>query len=111
MHSDPGTPRRYREARTEFRRDKSPGRPPHSVEREKSPSGRMMMDPRLARSPGRAMGGDLRLDRSPGKLMDRDVRRERSPGRGFEEQQPGVRQRLHTSSGRTPLTTVNKVRQ
>uniref|UniRef100_A0A673X0U4 Citron Rho-interacting kinase n=1 Tax=Salmo trutta TaxID=8032 RepID=A0A673X0U4_SALTR len=84
LHSDPGTPRRYREARTEFRRDKSPGRPPHSVEREKSPSG---------------------------KLMDRDVRRERSPGRGFEEQQPGVRQRLHTSSGRTPLTTVNKVRQ
>uniref|UniRef100_A0A4W5P470 Citron rho-interacting serine/threonine kinase n=1 Tax=Hucho hucho TaxID=62062 RepID=A0A4W5P470_9TELE len=80
LHSDPGTPRRYREARTEFRRDKSPGRPPHSVEREKSPSGRMMMDPRL-----------------------------RSPGRGFEEQQPGVRQRLHTSSGRTPLTTVNKV--
>ncbi|XP_036806101.1 citron rho-interacting kinase isoform X3 [Oncorhynchus mykiss] len=109
LHSDPGTPRRYREARTEFRRDKSPGRPPHSVEREKSPSGRMMMDPRLARSPGRAMGGGLRLDRSPGKLMDRDVRRERSPGRGFEEQQPGVRQRLHTSSGRTPLTTVNKV--
>ncbi|CAB1353973.1 unnamed protein product [Coregonus sp. 'balchen'] len=108
LHSDPGTPRHYREARTEFRRDKSPGRPPHSVEREKSPSGRMMMDPRLARSPGRAMGGDSRLDRSPGKLMDRDVRRERSPSRGFEEQQPGVRQRLHTSSGRTPLTTVNK---
>ncbi|XP_024283409.1 citron Rho-interacting kinase isoform X6 [Oncorhynchus tshawytscha] len=109
LHGDPGTPHRYREARTEFRRDKSPGRRPHSVEREKSPSGRMMMDPRLARSPGRALGGDLRLGRSPGRLMDRDVRRERSPGRGFEEQQHGVRQRLHTSSGRTPLTTVNKV--
>uniref|UniRef100_A0A8C8CB57 Citron Rho-interacting kinase n=1 Tax=Oncorhynchus tshawytscha TaxID=74940 RepID=A0A8C8CB57_ONCTS len=79
LHGDPGTPHRYREARTEFRRDKSPGRRPHSVEREKSPSGRMMMDPRLARSPGRALGGDLRLGRSPG------------------------------SSGRTPLTTVNKV--
>ncbi|CAB1315229.1 unnamed protein product [Coregonus sp. 'balchen'] len=108
LHGDPGTPHRYREARTEFRRDKSPGRRPHSVEREKSPSGRMMMDPRLARSPGRALGGDPRLGRSPGRLMDRDVRRERSPGQGFEEQQHGVRQRLHTSSGRTPLTTVNK---
>uniref|UniRef100_A0A8C2X4C7 Citron Rho-interacting kinase n=1 Tax=Cyclopterus lumpus TaxID=8103 RepID=A0A8C2X4C7_CYCLU len=40
VHSDPGTPHRYREARTEFRRDKSPSRP---LEREKSP-GRMMMD-------------------------------------------------------------------
>ncbi|XP_014023386.1 citron Rho-interacting kinase isoform X1 [Salmo salar] len=109
LHGDPGTPHRYREARTEFRRDKSPGRRPHSVEREKSPNGRKMMDPRLARSPGRALGGDLRLGRSPGRLMDRDVRRERSPGLGFEEQQHGVRQRLHTSSGRTPLTTVNKV--
>uniref|UniRef100_A0A674E208 Citron rho-interacting serine/threonine kinase n=1 Tax=Salmo trutta TaxID=8032 RepID=A0A674E208_SALTR len=39
LHGDPGTPHRYREARTEFRRDKSPGRRPHSVEREKSPSG------------------------------------------------------------------------
>uniref|UniRef100_A0A3P9QCE3 Citron Rho-interacting kinase n=1 Tax=Poecilia reticulata TaxID=8081 RepID=A0A3P9QCE3_POERE len=46
VHGDPGTPHRYREARTEFRRDKSPSRP---LEREKSP-GRM-----LERSPGRAM--------------------------------------------------------
>ncbi|XP_019911298.1 citron Rho-interacting kinase isoform X3 [Esox lucius] len=109
LHSDPGTPHRFREARTEFRRDKSPGRPPHPVEREKSPSSRMMMDPRLAGSPGRAMGGDPCLDRSPGRLMEREVRRERSPGRGLEEQQPGVRQRLHTSSVRQPLTTINKV--
>uniref|UniRef100_A0A8C2X8E9 Citron Rho-interacting kinase n=1 Tax=Cyclopterus lumpus TaxID=8103 RepID=A0A8C2X8E9_CYCLU len=49
VHSDPGTPHRYREARTEFRRDKSPSRP---LEREKSP-GRMMMDVRRERSPGR----------------------------------------------------------
>uniref|UniRef100_A0A6Q2WYE4 non-specific serine/threonine protein kinase n=1 Tax=Esox lucius TaxID=8010 RepID=A0A6Q2WYE4_ESOLU len=82
LHSDPGTPHRFREARTEFRRDKSPGRPPHPVEREKSPR----------------------------RLMEREVRRERSPGRGLEEQQPGVRQRLHTSSVRQPLTTINKVR-
>uniref|UniRef100_A0A8D3A9A9 Citron Rho-interacting kinase n=1 Tax=Scophthalmus maximus TaxID=52904 RepID=A0A8D3A9A9_SCOMX len=46
VHSDPGTPHRYREARTEFRRDKSPSRP---LEREKSP------DPRMDRSPGRMM--------------------------------------------------------
>uniref|UniRef100_A0A9J8BA99 Citron rho-interacting serine/threonine kinase a n=1 Tax=Cyprinus carpio carpio TaxID=630221 RepID=A0A9J8BA99_CYPCA len=42
----PGTPHRYREARTEFRRDKSPARP---LDREKSP-GR----PERERSPGRA---------------------------------------------------------
>ncbi|XP_030275569.1 citron Rho-interacting kinase isoform X3 [Sparus aurata] len=107
-HGDPGTPHRYREARTEFRRDKSPSRP---LEREKSPGrmlesriggspGRAMADPRLERSPGRAMA-DPRMDRSPGRMMD--VRRERSPGR-YEE-----RQRLHTGSGRTPINPVNKV--
>lgn len=110
VHGDPGTPHRYREARTEFRRDKSPSRP---MEREKSPGrmlesrivgspGRAMADPRLERSPGRAMA-DPRMDRSPGRMMD--VRRERSPGR-FEE-----RQRLHTGSGRTPINPVNKVCQ
>ncbi|KAM4613835.1 citron rho-interacting kinase [Polymixia lowei] len=108
VHGDPGTPHRYREARTEFRRDKSPSRP---MEREKSPGrmlegrimgspGRAMADPRMDRSPGRAMA-DPRMDRSPGRLMD--VRRERSPGR-YEE-----RQRLHTGSGRTPINPVNKV--
>ncbi|XP_017278330.1 citron rho-interacting kinase isoform X8 [Kryptolebias marmoratus] len=108
VHGDPGTPHRYREARTEFRRDKSPSRP---LEREKSPGrmlesriagspGRAMADPRLERTPGRAMA-DPRMDRSPGRMMD--VRRERSPGR-FEE-----RQRLHTGSGRTPINPVNKV--
>ncbi|XP_068598486.1 citron rho-interacting kinase [Brachionichthys hirsutus] len=108
VHGDPGTPHRYREARTEFRRDKSPSRP---LEREKSPGrmlesriagspGRAMVDPRLERSPGRAMA-DPRMDRSPGRMMD--VRRERSPGR-FEEHQ-----RLHTGSGRTPINPVNKV--
>lgn len=110
VHGDPGTPHRYREARTEFRRDKSPS---HPLEREKSPGrmlesrmvgspGRAMADPRLERSPGRAMA-DPRMDRSPGRMMD--VRRERSPGR-FEE-----RQRLHTGSGRTPINPVNKVCQ
>ncbi|XP_026100047.1 citron Rho-interacting kinase-like [Carassius auratus] len=80
----PGTPHRYHEARTEFRRDKSPARP---LDRAKSPG--RMMDPRLERSPGRLM----------------DLRRERSPGRAFEE----PRQRLHTGSARTPINTVNKV--
>nr|XP_057910508.1 citron rho-interacting kinase isoform X2 [Doryrhamphus excisus] len=108
VHGEPGTPHHYREARTEFRRDKSPSRP---LEREKSPGrmlesrivgspGRAMADPRLERSPARAMA-DPRMDRSPGRMMD--VRRERSPGR-FEE-----RQRLHTGSGRTPINPVNKV--
>lgn len=83
----PGTPHRYREARTEFRRDKSPARP---LEREKSPG-------RMERSPGRMM------ERSPGRVME--LRRERSPGRAFEE----PRQRLHTGSARTPINTVNKV--
>ncbi|XP_061731299.1 citron rho-interacting kinase isoform X7 [Nerophis ophidion] len=107
-HGEPGTPHRYREARTEFRRDKSPSRP---LEREKSPGrmlesrmvgspGRAMADPRLERSPARAMA-DPRMERSPGRMMD--VRRERSPGR-FEE-----RQRLHTGSGRTPINPVSKV--
>ncbi|KAI4877420.1 hypothetical protein NFI96_011719 [Prochilodus magdalenae] len=92
----PGTPHRYREARTEFRRDKSPSRP---LEREKSPG--RLVEQRLERSPGRAM--DHRLDRSPGRVMD--LRRERSPGRAFEE----PRQRLHTGSARTPINGVNKV--
>ncbi|XP_016411669.1 citron Rho-interacting kinase [Sinocyclocheilus rhinocerous] len=87
----PGTPHRYHEARTEFRRDKSPVRP---LDREKPPG-------RLERSPGRMM--DPRLDCSPGRVMD--LRRERSPGRAFEE----PRQRLHTGSARTPINTVNKV--
>uniref|UniRef100_A0A8C5FKH6 Citron Rho-interacting kinase n=1 Tax=Gadus morhua TaxID=8049 RepID=A0A8C5FKH6_GADMO len=47
VHGDPGTPHRYREARTEFRRDKSPNRP---LEREKSPG--RMLEGRI-RSPGR----------------------------------------------------------
>ncbi|XP_016109241.1 citron Rho-interacting kinase-like [Sinocyclocheilus grahami] len=87
----PGTPHRYHEARTEFRRDKSPVRP---LDREKSPG-------RLERSPGRMM--DPRLDHSPGRVMN--LRRERSPGHAFEE----PRQRLHTGSARTPINTVNKV--
>nr|XP_055054217.1 citron rho-interacting kinase isoform X5 [Misgurnus anguillicaudatus] len=92
----PGTPHRYREARTEFRRDKSPARP---LDREKSPG--RLTEQRIERSPGRMM--DPRLDRSPGRVMD--LRRERSPGRAFEE----PRQRLHTGSARTPINTVNKV--
>ncbi|XP_026099258.1 citron Rho-interacting kinase-like [Carassius auratus] len=87
----PGTPHRYHEARTEFRRDKSPARP---LDRAKSPG-------QMERSPGRMM--DPRLERSPGRIMD--LRRERSPGRAFEE----PRQRLHTGSARTPINTVNKV--
>ncbi|XP_051956572.1 citron rho-interacting kinase-like [Xyrauchen texanus] len=92
----PGTPHRYREARTEFRRDKSPVRP---FDREKSPG--RLAEQRLERSPGTMM--DPRLERSPGRVMD--LRRERSPGRAFEE----PRQRLHTGSARTPINTVNKV--
>ncbi|TNN32694.1 Citron Rho-interacting kinase [Liparis tanakae] len=93
--SDPGTPHRYREARTEFRRDKSPGR---LLERDKSPG--RMLESRIGGSPGRTTA-DPRMDRSPGRRTD--VRRERSPGRAEE------RQRLHTGSGRTPIPSVNKI--
>ncbi|XP_058238687.1 citron rho-interacting kinase isoform X1 [Hemibagrus wyckioides] len=78
------TPRRYREARTEFRRDASPSGP---LEREKSP-GRLV-----------DRGMDTRMERSPARVME--LRRERSPGRAFE--------RLHTGSSRTPINGVNKV--
>ncbi|XP_031804564.1 citron Rho-interacting kinase isoform X6 [Sarcophilus harrisii] len=52
---EPSTPHRYREGRTELRRDKSPGRP---LEREKSP-GRML---------------STRRERSPGRLFDESSR-------------------------------------
>ncbi|KAL3063362.1 hypothetical protein OYC64_003018 [Pagothenia borchgrevinki] len=62
LHREPSTPHRYREGRTEFRRDKSPARPP--LEREKSPGrgldARREMDPRRERSPGR-FGDSSRL--------------------------------------------------
>ncbi|XP_035246530.1 citron rho-interacting kinase-like isoform X4 [Anguilla anguilla] len=81
LHRDPSTPHRYREGRTEFRRDKSPARP---LDRDKSPA------------------RPLEHDKSPGRAME--SRRDRSPGRIFED-----RPRLHTGSVRTPLTPVNKV--
>lgn len=55
---EPSTPHRYREGRTELRRDKSPGRP---LEREKSPG--RMLSTRRERSPGR-----LFEDSSRGRL-------------------------------------------
>ncbi|XP_051524289.1 citron Rho-interacting kinase-like [Myxocyprinus asiaticus] len=79
LHREPSTPHRYREGRTEFRRDKSPARP---LDREKSP-GRAVLDSRRERSPGRF--------ESSGSERDRE------------------RSRLHTSSVRTQLTPVNKV--
>ncbi|KAI1882468.1 hypothetical protein AGOR_G00251070 [Albula goreensis] len=81
LHREPSTPHRYREGRTEFRRDKSPARP---LDREKSPA------------------RPLDHERSPGGPLD--SRRDRSPGRLYED-----RPRLHTGSVRTPLTPVNKV--
>ncbi|NXF89642.1 CTRO kinase, partial [Eubucco bourcierii] len=59
---EPSTPHRYREGRTELRRDKSPGRP---LEREKSP-GRLL---------------STRRERSPGRLFD-ESSRGRMPGSG-----------------------------
>ncbi|XP_027737724.1 citron Rho-interacting kinase isoform X6 [Empidonax traillii] len=59
---EPSTPHRYREGRTELRRDKSPGRP---LEREKSP-GRLL---------------STRRERSPGRLFE-DSSRGRMPGSG-----------------------------
>uniref|UniRef100_A0A8B9LW93 non-specific serine/threonine protein kinase n=1 Tax=Astyanax mexicanus TaxID=7994 RepID=A0A8B9LW93_ASTMX len=73
----PGTPHRYREARTEFRRDKSPSRP---LEREKSP--------------GRVM--DLRRERSPGRAFEEPRQRlhtgsARTPINGVNKVRPGVK--------------------
>ncbi|XP_053727536.1 citron Rho-interacting kinase isoform X3 [Synchiropus splendidus] len=48
LHREPSTPHRYREGRTEFRRDKSPAR---LLDREKSPG--RVLDSRRERSPGR----------------------------------------------------------
>ncbi|KAG7283577.1 hypothetical protein CRUP_026504, partial [Coryphaenoides rupestris] len=58
LHREPSTPHRYREGRTEFRRDKSPARP---LEREKSPG--RVHDSRRERSPGR-FGESSRLHSS-----------------------------------------------
>ncbi|XP_019740713.1 citron Rho-interacting kinase isoform X1 [Hippocampus comes] len=55
LHREPSTPHRYREGRTEFRRDKSPARP---LDREKSPG--RVLDSRRERSPGR-FGDNNRL--------------------------------------------------
>ncbi|XP_029916742.1 citron Rho-interacting kinase isoform X3 [Myripristis murdjan] len=55
LHREPSTPHRYREGRTEFRRDKSPARP---LDREKSPG--RVLDSRRERSPGR-FGDSARL--------------------------------------------------
>uniref|UniRef100_A0A665VTS0 Citron rho-interacting serine/threonine kinase b n=1 Tax=Echeneis naucrates TaxID=173247 RepID=A0A665VTS0_ECHNA len=55
LHREPSTPHRYREGRTEFRRDKSPARP---LDREKSPG--RGLDSRRERSPGR-FGDSTRL--------------------------------------------------
>ncbi|KAJ8414747.1 hypothetical protein AAFF_G00022700 [Aldrovandia affinis] len=54
--TQPSTPHRYREGRTEFRRDKSPARP---LDREKSPG--RMLDSRRERSPGRMFDERARL--------------------------------------------------
>ncbi|KAI1900711.1 hypothetical protein AGOR_G00052710 [Albula goreensis] len=56
LHREPSTPHRYREGRTEFRRDKSPARP---LDREKSPG--RMLDSRRERSPGRMFDERPRL--------------------------------------------------
>ncbi|XP_037012096.1 citron Rho-interacting kinase isoform X8 [Artibeus jamaicensis] len=61
---EPSTPHRYREGRTELRRDKSPGRP---LEREKSPG--RVLSTRRERSPGR-----LFEDSSRGRLPAGAVR-------------------------------------
>ncbi|KAG7229745.1 hypothetical protein INR49_012541 [Caranx melampygus] len=83
VHGDPGTPHRYREARTEFRRDKSPSRP---LEREKSPG--RMLESRIVGSPGRAMAdprcGTSHLFETQQSHMPTMDRRERKKPRTSE---------------------------
>ncbi|XP_010133294.1 PREDICTED: citron Rho-interacting kinase isoform X2 [Buceros rhinoceros silvestris] len=57
---EPSTPHRYREGRTELRRDKSPGRP---LEREKSPG--RLLSTRRERSPGRLLFDESSRGRMP----------------------------------------------
>uniref|UniRef100_A0A8C9W3Q9 Citron rho-interacting serine/threonine kinase n=1 Tax=Scleropages formosus TaxID=113540 RepID=A0A8C9W3Q9_SCLFO len=74
LHREPSTPHRYREGRTEFRRDKSPARP---LEREKSPG--RILDSRRERSPGRGFEerprlhtGSVRTQLTPVNKVSRD---------------------------------------
>ncbi|KAL0187317.1 hypothetical protein M9458_018987, partial [Cirrhinus mrigala] len=68
LHREPSTPHRYREGRTEFRRDKSPARP---LDREKSP-GRAVLDSR------RESSGSER-DRERSRLHTSSVRTQLTP--------------------------------
>ncbi|XP_031426731.1 citron Rho-interacting kinase [Clupea harengus] len=72
LHREPSTPHRYREGRTEFRRDKSPARP---LEREKSPG--RVLDSRRERSPGRF--DDRDRDRSSSRHHSSSVRTQLTP--------------------------------
>ncbi|XP_022526153.2 citron Rho-interacting kinase isoform X6 [Astyanax mexicanus] len=74
LHREPSTPHRYREGRTEFRRDKSPARP---LDREKSP-GRAVLDSRRERSPGRAFD-ERERDRERSRLHNSSVRTQLTP--------------------------------
>ncbi|XP_058244604.1 citron Rho-interacting kinase isoform X4 [Hemibagrus wyckioides] len=74
VHRDPSTPHRYREGRTEFRRDKSPARP---LDREKSP-GRAVIDPRRERSPGRPLD-ERERERERTRLHTSSVRTQLTP--------------------------------
>ncbi|KAI5614116.1 citron Rho-interacting kinase-like isoform X10 [Silurus asotus] len=74
VHRDPSTPHRYREGRTEFRRDKSPARP---LDREKSP-GRAVIDARRERSPGRPLD-ERERERERTRLHTSSVRTQLTP--------------------------------
>ncbi|XP_062854955.1 citron Rho-interacting kinase isoform X2 [Trichomycterus rosablanca] len=74
LHREPSTPHRYREGRTEFRRDKSPARP---LEREKSP-GRAVIDARRERSPGRPLD-ERERERERTRLHSNSVRTQLTP--------------------------------
>lgn len=77
LHREPSTPHRYREGRTEFRRDKSPARP---LDREKSPG--RVLDSRRERSPGRF--GDS------GRLHAGSVRTQLAPVNKVQEAGPAA---------------------
>uniref|UniRef100_G3PJW2 Citron rho-interacting serine/threonine kinase b n=1 Tax=Gasterosteus aculeatus TaxID=69293 RepID=G3PJW2_GASAC len=66
LHREPSTPHRYREGRTEFRRDKSPARP---LDREKSPG--RVLDGRRERSPGPRFGDSGRLHAGSVRTLSR----------------------------------------
>ncbi|TKS78001.1 Citron Rho-interacting kinase [Collichthys lucidus] len=96
LHREPSTPHRYREGRTEFRRDKSPARP---LDREKSPG--RVLDSRRERSPGRfgdstrLHAGSVRTQLAP---VNKPINRKNNNNKGHDA---NLECKCHSATGRS----------